>query len=193
MHANHSKKNETINESNDHGVDCKESNVKKVMATVEKQNNKVGWDSLSSLKKKQFTQKINEIIEDGTWNENIQSLLQQYQLDQYINSKTEWECCLQAFRMTRSNRSIAYINQVMHLSDPYEGRCKKMKKGKQLTVDRWIQIRSHLDNVSLPQFIEEVKQVYVEDLDALLFHYQMPTDSFLWNEEAVRIITTTNE
>lgn len=146
------------------------------------------WDQLSKAKQKQCSKDIDDIIENGTWTEEIIPLLTRYQL-QHVFTGNEIERCIQAFRASHTKRSITYKNNMMYVSDLHKGRCIKVTEGvPELTMDQWKRILGTLTSKTQTQFLEEVSEMDWNDMDALFYHYRLPTTSFLWNEHVQTIV-----
>ena len=146
------------------------------------------WDTLSKPKQKQFALEIDALVEQGTWRENILELVTRYQL-QDVFPKTEIECCLQAYRVSQPKRSITYKKGIMYASDVHKGRCIKVTENvPEITEEVWKQLVETLPKPTQQQFMEDMEEIEKEDIDALLYHYRIPTTSFLWNEKAIQII-----
>jgi hypothetical protein len=146
------------------------------------------WDTLSKAKQKLFAIEIDNLVEHGTWREQILAMVARYQLQDYF-LKTEIECCLQAYRVSQPKRSITYKNGIMYVSDPHKGRCNKITENvPELTIEEWRRLLQTLSQLAQVKIMEDLEEIATEDMDALLYHYRVPTTSFLWNEHAITLI-----
>ena len=147
----------------------------------------VSWESLSKPKQKQFREKVDEYIEQGTWRQNIVALVQSYKLLDF--PKDEIGCCLHAFRTCHTKQSIVYKNDIMYVSDPHKGRCIKVDgDAPELSKEKWEEILGKLSSEMRSQFRDDLQSIHPQDLDALLYHYHISTSSFLWNDVAIQVI-----
>jgi len=161
------------------------------LAEDKKKDKKAGvtWDALSKPKQKQFREKIDEYIEQGTWQDNILPLVQSYNLLDF--PKDEIQCCLHSFRISRTKQSIVYKNGIMYVSDPHKGRCIKVDgDAPELSKEKWEAILGKLSSEMPSQFLDDLQSIHPQDLDALLYHYRISTSSFLWNDVAIQVILT---
>lgn len=155
---------------------------------VKEKEKKKTWDTLPKSKQKLFAVEIDHLVEHGTWREQILAMVARYQLQEYF-PKTEIECCIQAYRVSQPKRSITYKNGIMYVSDPHKGRCNKITENvPELTEEEWRRLLQTLPQLAQVKIMEDLEEIHSADIDALLYHYRVPTTSFLWNEKAIELI-----
>lgn len=170
---------------------CVNGTICKMHSNLVKEN--TTWDTLSKPKQKQFTKEIEDLIEKGTWKDNIFLLLKKYNLDQSITGD-EVNCCVQAYRACHTRHSITFKHGMMYVSDLHKGHCIKVTQNvPELTVEAWNRLLEKLPKDTRKQFVEELIEINKRDVDALLYHYRISTTTFHWNDQALEIIMNSQE